>query len=497
MSEDCFLAIDAGTSGCRAVVYSPTGEILASAYHEFPSEFPRPNWVEQNALDWWEAICASTKEVTAKLESDSDLAAVGITNQRETFVAVDSDGKPLRPALVWQDRRSIDQCAWLESEVGSEHIYDLTGLTVDPYFTGPKLLWLKNNEPEVFESADKFLLVHDYIIYKLTGKTVTDYSNASRTMLFELGKRRWSEELLDKLGIPDSKLPEVLPSGSFVGELTTSAANDTGLPPEVHVYTGGGDQQCAALGCGVIKPGRVKATTGTGSFVLAYSDEVRLDKPQRRVLCSAHVLEGACIIEASIFTTGAAYRWLRNNFAKELLGISEPDPYDVLNTEAESSESGARGVTFIPHLAGAGAPHWDPSAVGIIHGLSLGHTRGDIVRAMMEGTAVEIRKNLEVMKSMNLPIADLRVTGGGARSELWCQIQSNFCALPVLRPPTEDATALGAAILASTGAKIHKNIEEAVEAMVGKPTVLEPEGDKSEVYNKVYERSVKLYNAIK
>jgi D-xylulose kinase len=494
MSEDCILAIDAGTSGCRAVVYSPYGEILASAYNEFPSAFPRPNWVEQNADDWWNAICASTKEISSKLESGYDLTAVSVTNQRETFVAIDKSGKPLRPALVWQDRRSTDECSWLEKEVGAERIYELTGLTVDPYFTAPKLFWLKNNEPEVFENTEKFLLVHDYIIHKLTGRAVTDYSNASRTMLFELDKRRWSEELLDKLGVPESKLPEVLPSGTFVGELTTSAANATGLPPEVHVYTGGGDQQCAALGCGVVKPGRVKATTGTGSFVLAYSDEMRLDTPQRRVLCSAHVLEGACVIEASIFTTGAAYRWLRNNFAKELLGSSEPDPYDVLNIEAESSEPGARGVTFVPHLAGAGAPHWNPSAVGIIHGLSLGHTRGDIVRAMMEGTAVEIRKNLEVMKSMNLPITDLRVTGGGARSELWCQIQADLCALPVLRSPTEDATALGTAILASIGAKIHKNIEEAVEAMIGKPTVIKSEVESKKKYEEIYQRSIKLYN---
>jgi sugar (pentulose or hexulose) kinase len=314
-------------------------------------------------------------------------------------------------------------------------------------------------------------------------------------MLFDLKSRRWSEELMAKLEIPREKLPELVAPGTFVGELTTSAATETGLPPEVHVFAGGGDQQCAALGCGVVKSGRVKATTGTGTFVLAYTGVPLWDTAKRRVLCSAHAVEGAYVVEASIFTTGAAYRWLRDNFAKELAS-GERDPYDTLNEEAAQSEHGARGVTFIPHMAGAGAPHWNASAVGIIHGLSLGHIRGDVVRAMMEGTAIEIKKNLEVMKEMKLPLHELRTAGGGARSELWAQIQADMCGLPVLRAATEDTTALGTAVLAAVGAKLHKNIETAVEAMVRTGTKLEPDKEQLEKYDKIYDRSVKLYNKI-
>jgi glycerol kinase len=426
------------------------------------------------------------------LPKGAEITAVSVTNQRETIVPVDSLGKVLRPALVWQDRRSVEECKQLKEQFGADKIYDITGLTIDPYFSAPKLLWLKQNEPGIFNDTYKFLLVHDYVIYKLTGRFVTEHSNASRTMLFDLKRRQWSDELSEQLGIPLEKLPEVQKPGTFVGELTTTAANETGLPHSTHIYTGGGDQQCAALGVGVISPGRVKATTGTGTFVLAYTNKIKLDTGDRRVLCSAHVVPGSYVVEASIFTTGAAYRWLRDNFAKELLD-GDQDPYELLNAEAESSGPGARGVTFVVHMAGAGAPHWDPGAVGIIHGLLLGHTRGDIVRAMMEGTAVELRKNLGVMRSLELPINELRVTGGGARSTLWCQITADMCQIPVLRSPTEDATALGAAILAAVGAKLHDNIETAVEAMVEKPDSIEPDKEFEDNYREVYERSINLY----
>jgi D-xylulose kinase len=494
MSTDLVLVIDAGTTGCRGVAFASDGEVQASAYNEFPSSYPHPNWIEQNAEDWWKTICASTKAVMNHLAEGTEIAAVSVTNQRETVVAVDENGKPLRPALVWQDRRSTEQCRWIEQNIGAEKIYETTGLTIDPYFTAPKLLWLKEHETEIFENASRYLLVHDYIIHKLTGRTVTEPSNASRTMLFDLEARKWSDELLERFGIPAEKLPEVQPPGTFVNELTTTAANETGLPDGTHVYTGGGDQQCAALGCGVIAPGRVKATTGTGTFCLAYTDDIKLDTEHRRVLCSAHAVEGAYVVEASIFTTGAAYRWLRDNFAKELLD-GDLDPYEVLNEEAESSEPGARGVTFIPHLAGAGAPHWNANAVGVIHGLSLGHTRGDIVRAMMEGVAVELRKNLEVMRSMDLTISELRVTGGGARSILWNQITADMTDMPVLKL-TEDATALGAAVLAAVGAKIHKNLEKASEAMIKTGAELEPNKNLIDIYQDVYERSIKLYEVV-
>jgi sugar (pentulose or hexulose) kinase len=350
---------------------------------------------------------------------------------------------------------------------------------------------LKKHEQDVFQSADKFLLVHDYVMMKLTGRTVTEHSNGSRTMLFDLRDRTWSNELLDRMGIQEEKLPEVLQPGAFAGELTTSAANETGLQDGLHVYAGGGDQQCAALGCGVTREGRVKATTGTGSFLLAYSQDIKLDAGKRRLLCSAHAIPGAYVMEASIFTTGAAYRWLRDNFARDLID-GKSDPYEVLDDEADASEPGARGVMFIPHLAGAGAPHWNPDAVGIIHGLSLGHTRGDIVRAMMEGVAVELRKNLEVMKTLGSDISELRVTGGGARSGLWNQIISDMCGITVIRS-TEDATALGAAVLAATGTGIYSNIENAVEEMVVMGERIEPDGSLKELNHDLYERALQLY----
>lgn len=493
MGDSVVFVIDAGTTGCRAIIFSKRGEKLASAYKEFPSSYPQPDWVEQNAEDWWKAICECCKSVMNELDNSSEISALTVTNQRETVVPVDEKGDVLGPAVVWQDRRSTVECIWLAEKIGVERIYNITGLTIDPYFTAPKLLWLSAHDPESFQKTHKFLLVHDYIIYRLTGKFVTDHSNASRTLLFDLKERCWSEELLTEMRINEDKLPGIQAPGTFVDELSTAASTETGLPDGLHVYTGGGDQQCAALGSGVTAVGRVSATTGTGTFMVAFAEKPLFD-PWRRVLCSAHVVPGRYIIEASMFTTGAAYRWLRDNFAKDLLDTGK-DPYEILNNEAEASEPGARGLTFIPHLAGAGAPHWDPAAVGVIYGLSLGHNRGDIVRAMMEGVAVELRKNQDILKAMGLDISVLSISGGGARSELWNQIIADMCQVPVLKS-SEDATALGAAVLVAAGAKIYKNLDEAVDVMVKRGGEMNPDSDITNTYQDVYERSLKLYESI-
>ncbi|MCF2136578.1 MAG: xylulokinase [Candidatus Thorarchaeota archaeon] len=493
------IAIDVGTSGVRAMLFDATGAVLSKAYEEFDSIFPSPSWVEQEAPNWWTTTCkVLTRVIKSGPYDPADIAGVSVTNQRETVVPIDESGKPLRRAIVWQDRRTVSECDWIRTALPPEEIYNITGLTIDPYFTAPKILWIKTHEPDLFKATHKFLLVHDFVIFKLTERSVTDYSNASRTMLFDITQARWSDKILDEFGIPREKLPELVKSGNVVGEVSTAASELTGLAAGTPVVAGGGDQQCAALGVGVVREGMTKATTGTGTFMLTYSNSPRLD-PKRRLLCSRHVVDGAFVVEASMFTTGSALRWFRDNLGVEERATAEKhgiDPYEVLAREAGSIPPGSEGVIHIPHFVGAGAPYWNPHARGVFAGLALGHTRPHLIRAILEGVSYELRTNLEVVRSLGLEVSEMRVTGGAARSEIWMQIQADVLGVPVIRTQIEEATALGAAILASVGVGIFKSMNEAAEEMVRTRPPLLPTPKNRAIYDTGFERYRRVYAGI-
>ncbi len=493
------LAIDAGTTGVRSMFFDKAGNVLGKAYSEYESYFPSPSWVEQDAGSWWTQSCETIKQALSETGLDPErVIGISVTNQRETIVPIDEDGQPLRRAIVWQDKRTVPQCDWIEKELSQDAVYSITGLTVDPYFSAPKILWIKQNEDSIFNKAHKFLLVHDYLIYRLSDELVTDFSNASRTMLFDVRRAEWSEKLLDGLGIPKEKLPGTVEPGSQVGELNSKASKETGLKEGTPVVAGGGDQQCAALGVGVVKEGMLKSTTGTGTFILAHSNTVRLD-PGLRVLCSRHVVPDSFVVEASMFTTGSALKWFRDNLGVEEVSVADErgvDPYEVLTEEASRIPPGSEGVVHIPHFEGAGAPYWNPHARGIFAGLALGHTRAHIIRAILEGVSFEIRTNVEVMRELGIPSREVRVTGGAARSETWMQIQADILRTPVIRTQMEEATALGAAILAFKGVGVFKSVARAAEEMVQTLEPLKPTKETLNVYQNAYRTFKSLYSAI-
>lgn len=496
---DLALAIDAGTTGVRSMFFDKSGNVLARDYSEYVSLFPHPSWVEQDAESWWSTACGTIRSAVKSGDiNPSDVSAISVTNQRETVVPVDAGGRPLRKAIVWQDRRTAPQCDWIRGEIPPAQVYSITGLTVDPYFTAPKIIWIREKEPSVFEKAHKFLLVHDYLINRLTDQFVTDFSNASRTLLFDLRKAGWSEKMLDSLKIPAEKLPRPVEPGSLVGELTESGSRQTGLKKGTAVIAGGGDQQCAALGVGVVKEGMIKCTTGTGTFILAHSKTVRHD-PGRRVLCSRHVVPNAFVVEASMFTTGSALRWFRDNLGTEEVSIAEKkgvDAYEIITQTASEVPAGSEGVVHIPHFVGAGAPNWNPHARGIFAGLALGHSRCHLIRAILEGVCYEIRTNIEVMRELGLPTREVRVTGGAARSETWMQILADILRSPVIRVQMEEATALGAAILAFRGIDVFKSAAQAAEEMVKTREPLQPSPDTLSVYKTGYKHFKQLYSAV-
>ncbi|MHA1819335.1 MAG: xylulokinase [Promethearchaeota archaeon] len=491
-----YAALDLGTTGTRTIIFDENGKNVASHYEEWQSIYPSPVMVEQKADNWWSALKKTIKMAISKAGIDpKDIKSVAVTNQRETIVPVDKEGNTLHNAIVWQDRRTDKECAFIKEKIGEDTIYKTTGLTIDPYFSSSKILWIKNNKPEIYNKTYKFLLVHDYIVHKLTGKWVTDYSNASRTMLFNIKTMKWADNIASELELDLDKMPEAMPSGKIVGNVID---DDCGFDKGTVVVSGGGDQQCAALGVGVVKTGRTKCTTGTGSFILNYLEEPKFDE-KRRVLCSCHAVPGAWVQEASIFTSGSALRWVRDEVCtSEVLTAKEKnmDPYQVLDQRAEGAPVGANGLIFIPHMVGAGAPYWNPDARGILFGLALGHTRADVIRAVMEGVAFEVRKNIEVFESLGNKINELRVTGGGSRSPIWNQIMADVLNIQCGRGELEESTAVGAAILASYGVGDYKSLINAAENLSHVNKIWTPIPEHVKIYDKLYSVNKELYDVI-
>jgi glycerol kinase len=489
-------ALDLGTTGCRTYVFDLAGTVIAWDYNEWQSFYPKPSWVEQDANAWWDSIKLTINSALEKSGIDiTEIVSVSVTNQRETIVPVDKEGNPLHNAIVWQDRRTTDQVEFIKKRVGEDKIYNTTGLTIDPYFSATKILWFKQNKPEIYRKTHKFLLVSDFIINKLTGKFITDFSNASRTMLFDINNLRYSEEIASDLEIDLDKMPEPVESGVDIGEIAT---DETAFDKKTLVVTGAGDQQAAALGVGVIGPGDIKCTTGTGSFILAYLSEPKFD-PDKRVLCSCHAIPGSWVQEASVFTTGAVLRWFRDevgHLERQQAEKEGVDPYDLMTKLAEGSSPGANGLLLIPHLVGAGAPHWNPHGKGILFGLSLGHQRRDIYRSILEGVAFEVKKNIEVFKRIGIEPEELKLTGGGSRSNLWNQIMADALNVSCVRNVIEEATSLGAGILAAAGAGVFPDISEAAENLCKVDQRYVPKEKNNQIYEKIYRFSYEVYNAL-
>ncbi len=437
------LAIDAGTTGVTAVVVGPDARIVAKGYQEFPQHFPRPGWVEHTPEEIWQATLQATREVLTKVDRTT-LSAIGITNQRETIVLWDREtlGSPRR-AIVWQDRRSADICTQMRAEGLEERISELTGLRLDPYFSATKLRWLAEHEPHTWALVEsgRYAVgtVDSYLIARMTRGTwhVTDVSNASRTLLFDLVDGDWSEELCAQFGVPRDALPEVVPSWGEIGASDPAVFLDLALP----IAGIAGDQQSALFGQTCFAEGESKCTYGTGSFILTNTGATPTRREGLLSTAAWRSPDGATTyaLEGSIFVTGAAVQWLRDGL--QLVG-SAAETQAVASTVTDSG-----GVVFVPALTGLGAPHWDPHARGTILGLTRGTTRAHIVRATLEAITYEVRDVLETMPELT----SVRVDGGASANDLLCQLQADQLGVRVERPEIVETTALGAAFLAGLG----------------------------------------------
>ena len=457
------VGLDVGTTGAKAIAISPEGELLATAEEDYSLSTPRPGWAEQDPEDWWRA----SQSALARLGHEP--AAIGLSGQMHGLVALDGADRVLRPAILWNDQRTAQECAEIEERIGLERLIQLTGNRALTGFTAPKLLWVRRHEPEVYARIEHVLLPKDYVRLRLTGERATDAADASGTLLFEVPKRRWSEEVLEALEIPSAWLPEAYES------------------PDVPGAPGAGDQAAAALGVGVDRPGPLSIVLGTSGVVFAALPGFAADE-QARAHAFCHAVPGGWHAMGVMLSAAGSLRWLR-----DLMGGT----YDVLTAEAERWPPGAEGLTFLPYLQGERTPHADPNARGAFVGLTLRHDRGAHVRAVLEGVAYGLRDSLELLRGLGVEAHVGRASGGGARSDLWLRIVASVLDVPLERPVVEEGSAFGAALLAGVSAGGFGDVHEAVEACVRTRGQIEPDPSWREAYEAGYARFRALYPALR
>jgi xylulokinase len=485
VSPSSLIGLDIGTSGARAVAVDLLGNVIAAASEDYPLSTPRPGWTEQDPELWWVASQAVLSGVVAQL-NDPPLA-VGLTGQMHGSVFLDADDRVIRPALLWSDQRTASQCLSITEKVGRKRLVEITGNPALTGFQAPKILWLRENEPDAYARVRRVLLPKDYIRLMLTGEYATDASDASGTLLLDLRRRDWSEEILQALEIPRDWLPEVHEGSEVTGVVTETAAETTGLPAGLRVAAGGGDNAAAAVGNGIVREGLVSSSIGTSGVVFADSGTLRIE-PKGRLHAFCHAVPGRYHLMGVTLSAGGSLRWWRDASGSGL-------DYEEMTSLAAQAPPGSEGLVFLPYLSGERTPHLDPLARGAFVGLNLRHSQAHLARAVMEGVTYSLKDCLDLMIGLRMPVTEVRATGGGARSQLWRQLQADVFGLPVHRTRIEEGPAFGAALLAGVAGGAYSDVLEACEVVGLDPEVTTPDPGLHQLYDRYHQAYSDLYAA--
>jgi xylulokinase len=489
------LGIDVGTGGTRAVIVDESGHIVASATEEHAAfASPRIGWAEQSPEDWWRACGIAVRNALsgAALRADQ-ISCVGFSGQMHGAVMLDEADRVVRPALIWCDVRTEKQCAELTEKIGAEKLIQLTCNPALPNFALTKFLWVRENEPENWKRVRSVMLPKDYVRFRLTGDRATDMADASGTLLLDVANRRWSSEVMQAAGIDESLLPRLFESPEICGKVSAAGAAATGLQPGTPVVAGAGDQAAGAVGMGIVTPGAVSATIGTSGVVFAATDRPALDS-KGRLHTFCHAVPGRWHVMGVTQAAGLSLRWFRDTFGAAATSASDTrDPYDRLTGEAAAVQPGSDGLLWAPYLMGERTPHLDPNARAALIGLTASHTRGHVVRAILEGVAFSLRDSFTLFEEMGVPVRNIRLGGGGARSPLWRQIQADVYGHEVEILEAEEGAAYGAAILAGVGAGLWSSVDTACNEIVkvaqcvaAQPTVIERLNSSYSAYRRMY-----------
>lgn len=496
-----YLGIDVGTSGTKTLAMRRDGKILATATVEYPLSSPRPGWSEQSPEDWWQATIKSVRAVLKKGKiKPADVSGIGLSGQMHGSVFLDSRQHVIRPAILWNDQRTSAECTEIESQAGGRaQLIELVANPALTGFTAPKILWLRNHEPKHYERVKHVLLPKDYVRLRLTGEFATEVSDASGTLLLDVKNRQWSKTLLDLLQLDPAILPTVYESEEVSGKLSPAAGKLLGLPAGIGVVGGGGDQAAGAVGNGIVRRGVISATMGTSGVVFAHSDSVQYD-PQGRLHTFCHAVRGKWHMMGVVLSAGGSLQWYRNQFAEAEVAAArrqKVDPYELITAQASEAPAGSEGLFFLPYLTGERTPHADPAARGAWVGLSLRHGRAHLVRSIIEGATYAMRDSLEIIQQMQVPVKEVRLSGGGARSRFWRQVQADIYGVKAVTTNSVEGPAYGVALLAAVGTGAYDTIVEACQATIKVESSTTPNAKTRRVYNASYPLYQKLYRSLK
>lgn len=480
-----YLSIDIGSTSTKVVFYRPDGALAGACSADYPIQYPRSGWAEQNPDDWWKAICQCCKKIMAETNGE-EIYTISVSGQAPSCVPIDRQGKLLRPAILWLDRRAVPQVERLRRQIGMETAERISGNTLDGYFGGLKWAWFQENEAGLYHHTWKILQANSYASYRLTGEISIDPSEAGLcSPCFNLQSRQWDTTICGRMGLDVEKLPQIFPSNQVIGQVTPRASAETGLKPGIPVVCGGGDFACACLGAGVVNGGSAAMMLGTAGNLLI-PDPPKTDP---RLMNTVHVT-GQNLSLGGVLA-GGAVNWFRN-----MLGIDDPDLFHILDDEASRTPPGADGLVFLPYLMGERTPIWDPHARGVFIGLSTSHTRGHLHRAVLEGVAFAFRQMMEILTDTGAPIREVIAINGGAKSPLWRQIFADVMNVPVRWRPSSGGTSLGSAFLAAMSATNALSLNDLASWL--EPTIdTFPNPSHLEKYQPQYEIFCGLYDRLK
>lgn len=496
--ESLLLGIDVGTSSVKAVLIDENGKLHATGQAEYPLHHIRPAWVEQDPEDWWSGTCKAIKEALSSIQNGADrILGMAVSCQAPSLLALDGSGKPLRPAMIWMDRRAEAETVQLTKLLGADQIHRITGNRPDAFYLAARMLWLKNHEPEILKQTWKFVQVNSYINYRLTGKLTLDPSNTALLQLRDYEKNEWSETLCDICGVRPSQFPEVVEAHFVQGKVTEYASEVTGLKVGTPVMAGTVDSASAALEVGVVEPGIAAEMTGTSTVVILPNDK-GLTEPA--FIAMPHALPGIHLLLGAMVASGGCLRWFRDQFGQtemQAASVAKADAFDLLTEQAAGVEPGSSGVIFLPYMMGERSPLWHTNARGVFFGLSLATSKAAMVRSILEGTAFALRHNIEIAQRAGVEVREVRSVGGCSRSNLWNQIKADVLGIPLLLPRTSVGSPFGSAVLAGMGAGVFPDIRKSLLEMVKLERRFEPILANHERYMKSYKVFRDIYEHLK
>jgi xylulokinase len=500
MTEQYLLGIDVGTTGTKSVVFDTRGAAVSKGYVEYGVSLPKSDWAEQDPKVWWDAVVVSVRKAVANLPANShNLIGMGLSGQTNGIVAIDDRGNVLHPCIVWLDRRATPQAERVRKQLGEEQFHQITGVRIDPFYSIFKLLWFKEQKPREFQQTAVFLQPKDYVGYRLSGQQIIDVGSASSAGVLDVKRRKFATALLEKLDFPVEKLPKLTNPTEVIGEMTEKIANELGLPQGIPIVAGSGDVMVNAVGTGAVEPDLAYSKTATASDIVVCVDNPLLDH-ESRIVTYASAIENRWILVGGS-SGGICYRWFRDNFADLELQLSRrlrKDPYELLDYEAEMAPPGSGNLIFLPYLAGARSPIWNPNARGVFFGIGLEHGKSDFIRSIMEGIAYSMRDRIEIIeKEIGVPIGEIRAVGGGARSKLWRQIISDVCNKTIVSLACDENECLGASILAGAGTHAFDSVHTGITEMIHPGEKNTPDSQLHEMYSGMFDTYRRLYDQLR